>query len=706
MQKRTRIFPLLVLAAGGLVSLTACGGGGSSHGGGGGGGGGSNPTPSGPVTVYPGTASVPVGQKAQFIAYLPSQPNSGFTWSVSGSSNGTIDSNGMYTAPSSMPSPTQVTITAASTANSGLTGTAIITITAAQGLAVSPTALAVPAGTTVQFTATSGGSAVTPTWQVNGSTGGNATVGTILSNGKYTAPLTPPPGGSVTITAVRDANSGTAAATIVFSNKSLTKDGSTGSYAFSYIGSDSVAAPLSVVGSFQTDGNGDITGGVEDFNDSFNPLNPVLNEVAFTGSYSVGPDGRATATLASGGAVWQFTLISNQHALLIRFDTVGTGSGTIDLQNPVDFNVSAISGDFAFSFSGLDASATPLAVAGRFNADGVSAIPSGVEDINDGGSATSTGSFDETLTGGFALDGIVPNSGRGTLQLTSSTTIVPSFAGTYNFAFYIVDKTHLKVVEIDPTGALIAGDIFRAPLQPGGGFGASILNGKYAFTNGGADANGNPYAAAGVFNASPGSTSGATSGSITGVFDFNDGGTNIKLAQTLTGTYGVDPSSGRISTPFSIPARSTPLNYAAYETSSGTVLMIELDTNPANNGGIAYPQTTTTPVQGSFALNLSGVATKAGSEQDITGQATAASNGTLTGSVDFNNFQANNIYQGLEILSGSTIGSADSDGRGTLTIETTQGTFPLAYYIVDQNAVLLFETDSQRVLPGTLVKQF
>jgi hypothetical protein len=563
-----------------------------------------------------------------------------------------------------------------------------------------------PAGNTVQFTATSGGSAVTPTWQVNGSTGGNATVGTILSNGTYTAPLTPPPGGSVTVTAISGANSGTSQATILFSNKSLTKDGSTGSYAFSYIGSDSALAPLAVVGSFETDGNGDITGGVEDFNDSFNPRNPVLKEVAFTGSYSVGPDGRATADIASGGTIWQFTLSSNQHAILIRFDTVGTGSGTIDLQDPTDFTASAILGDFAFSISGIDASALPLTVAGKFSADGVSAISTGVEDINDGGTATGTSGFDETLTGGFALDGTVPNSGRGTLQLTSSTAIVPSFAGTYNFAFYIVDKTHLKILEIDPTGALTAGDIFKAPTQPGGGFGASILSGKYAFTNGGADANGNPYAAAGVFNASPGTTSGATTGGITGIFDFNDGGTNIKLAQSLTGTFGVEASSGRISMPLSIPGRSTPLNYAAYVTSSGTVLMIELDTNPVNSGGIGYPQTSTTPVQGSFALNLSGVAAKAGGEQDITGQVAAASNGTLTGAVDFNNFQANNIYQGLEILSGSTILSADSNGRGTLTIDTAQGTFPLAYYIIDENTVLLFETDRQRVLPGTLMKQF
>jgi hypothetical protein len=706
MQKGTRLVSLLLLAAGGLVSMAACGGGSSSSGGGGGGGG-SNPTPSGPVAVYPGTASVPVGQEAQFTAYLPSHPNSGFTWSVSGgSSNGTINSSGMFTAPISIPSQSQVTITAASTASSGLTGTAIITITATQGLAVSPTALAVPAGTTAQFTATSGGSAVTPTWEVNGAPGGNGNVGVIGTNGNYTAPLTPPPGGAVTITAVSGANSGTAAATIVFSDKSLTKDGSTGSYAFSYSGNDSTGEPLAVAGSFETDGNGNITAGLEDFDGGSNAA-PITEPI--TGSYTVGPDGRATANIASGGVIWQFTLVSNQHALLIRFDTVGTGSGTIDLQNPTDFAASAILGNFAFSVSGIDSSGFPLTIAGRFNADGTIAITSGVEDVNDGGTST-YGDPDDTLLGTYQLDPVYGSSfGRGSITLENSlatyNTSFPGFPGEFTFAFYVVDNTHLKIVETDTT-AILSGDIFSGPLVPGGGFGAAILKGKYAFTNGGADANGNPFAAAGVFNASPGTSSGATTGGITGVFDFNDGGTNIQLDQTLTGTYGVDTSSGRVSMPFTIPGRSAPLNYAAYVTSSGTVLMIELDTNPANNAGIAYLQTSTTPLQGSFALNLSGVATKTGTEQDISGQVATASNGTLTGSVDINNFQVNNIYQGLEILSGSTIGSADSNGRGTLTIETAQATFPLAYYIVDQKTVLLCETDSQRVLPGTLVKQF
>jgi hypothetical protein len=46
----------------------------------------------------------------------------------------------------------------------------------------------------------------TVTWEVNGIPGGNATVGTITSNGVYTAPASVPAGNTVTVTAVSSAD--------------------------------------------------------------------------------------------------------------------------------------------------------------------------------------------------------------------------------------------------------------------------------------------------------------------------------------------------------------------------------------------------------------------------------------------------------------------------------------------------------------------
>ncbi len=67
---------------------------------------------------------------------------------------------------------------------------------------VSPATANVQEGSQQQFTATvTNTSDTTVTWQVNGVTGGNATVGTIGTAGLYTAPAAIPSPASVTITA-------------------------------------------------------------------------------------------------------------------------------------------------------------------------------------------------------------------------------------------------------------------------------------------------------------------------------------------------------------------------------------------------------------------------------------------------------------------------------------------------------------------------
>src|ERR1700757_5163336 len=74
-------------------------------------------------------------------------------------------------------------------------------------ITISPTSVTVAAGGTQQFTATvqnTGNTAVT--WQVNGVTGGNSTVGTISSSGLYTAPAVVQSTTTVTVAAVSQAD--------------------------------------------------------------------------------------------------------------------------------------------------------------------------------------------------------------------------------------------------------------------------------------------------------------------------------------------------------------------------------------------------------------------------------------------------------------------------------------------------------------------
>ena len=83
---------------------------------------------------------------------------------------------------------------------------------------VSPATANVPAGGMVQFSASVANATNTAvTWQVNGTAGGNSTVGTISSSGLYTAPTTVPNPATTTITAVSQADttaSGTASVTV------------------------------------------------------------------------------------------------------------------------------------------------------------------------------------------------------------------------------------------------------------------------------------------------------------------------------------------------------------------------------------------------------------------------------------------------------------------------------------------------------------
>jgi hypothetical protein len=153
---------------------------------------------------------------------------------------------------------------------------------------VSPASASIPVGQTAQFTATvNNTSNPAVTWQLNGVAGGNSTVGTISTSGLYTAPLTPPPGGTATIIAVSQAaggGSGNATAAIGFSNASLqgsyafsftgtnvsgflTVGGivvADGSYAFSFSGIDRFGNLLDLAGQFTADGSGSITSGMLD----------------------------------------------------------------------------------------------------------------------------------------------------------------------------------------------------------------------------------------------------------------------------------------------------------------------------------------------------------------------------------------------------------------------------------------------------------
>ena len=447
--------------------------------------GGSNTGNISSIAISPTSANVQIATQSEFTATVSLQnstttTNTAVVWEVNGTAGGsgtvgtivasTTDPEvGIYTAPATVPAVNngQVNITAVSavsttttttgsttTTTSGITAvtsnTAVVTITATGlvGLSITPETTTVPAGGALQFAATQNGATDTNVvWSVSSTLGGN--VGTIgTQTGVYMAPLYPPPGGIVTITGTDGTNSSTSLATITYSDHTLS-----GPYAFFYKGNDS-SGFRAVAGSFVADGNGNITEGVED-SESF--LTGISSEVTLTGTYTVGPDGRTTVTLNPNlqtVSVLKFALTTNTHGLLTRFNSDNTGNGTVDQQNLSALSVLP-SGPYVFSVSGTDASFNPLGIAGEFFSS-AGTIPVGLNsilDVNDNGAVTRA---DRTVSGSFAFDSAFPGTGRGKLTLASTTT------GSREYAFYMIDATRIRLVEIDRS-AFTAGDAFSAP---------------------------------------------------------------------------------------------------------------------------------------------------------------------------------------------------------------------------------------------------
>jgi hypothetical protein len=441
-----------------------------------------------------------------------------------------------------------------------------------------------------------------------------------------------------------------------------------GSFAFSYIGSDQ-GGFLAVAGSFVADGAGHITSGTQDINSGAG----ISTNVASSGTYLVRSDGRGTITLNSpaGNSTLDFVIVAGGHALVTRFDTRATGSGTIDQQTTSAFSNAALAGPFAFSLSGIDAGGLPLAIGGVFTSDASGNLTAGLDDSNDNGFVVTN----NPITGSIP----VASTGRGTATMNTSL-------GTLSFAYYVVDATHLKVVGINNV-SILGGEAFRQT----GPFSNASVSGPFAFTIAGADLlNGSPFAAGGVL------TSDGAGNVTTGIEDFNDGGT-ISTAVPFTGTYAI-ASTGRGT--LTLNTGAGVFTFAIYP-SSGGVLVLETD-NRFLTTGTALQQQTAAFSAGSFTgiygMNFTGASS--GSELDSIAELTADGVSKLTGIIDINN--SGGITFG-QPLSGTF--TANANGRFPLSLQTPLGTQNIIVYLANGNRALFVEVDGGLVAAGDMRHQ-
>jgi DNA-binding beta-propeller fold protein YncE len=176
------------------------------------------------VTVAPSSATVVLGGTQLFTASVTGTPTTTVTWQLcTGAPNanptptcgsptlGTVNTNGYFTAPTTLPDPPTATIVATSTSKTDIYGYATINLTTGISVKVipatylctnnaAPTSGSIQAGGTIALTAcVTGSQNQSVIWAVDNVVGGNVTDGTITAGGVYSAPITSP--SSVTISA-------------------------------------------------------------------------------------------------------------------------------------------------------------------------------------------------------------------------------------------------------------------------------------------------------------------------------------------------------------------------------------------------------------------------------------------------------------------------------------------------------------------------
>jgi hypothetical protein len=470
-----------------------------------------------------------------------------------------------------------------------------------------------------------------------------------------------------------------------FSNASLK-----GQYAFSMSGTELCAGTGSFfgrIGTFTADGNGNITGGVEDVN-----VCTGTSTLAFTNStYSIQADGRGTLGLtnSTGTTNYSIALSTASQGSIIQTDSTVTAGGSFLKQDTSAFSVTKIASGYVFDFSGegLNASNNLVqqSIIGRFDADGGGGIKNGLFDSNTAGVASGQLLFPNGAF--YQLDNAFPQSGRGTANIAGK-----------NLTFYIVDSTRLRFLSsnLDFPEALLGDAITQQNIA----FDISSLNGPFAFLIGGGSAAG-PISTAGRFTADG-------AGNLKSiVLDENNNGAWTPLPSsggTITGSYTVDANHFGGGT-----ATWGTFSFIFYLASPTKAVFQETDTNITSDGSFLAQTSgplTASSIAGNYAFNWNGVST---SEDDFVGQMAVSTSATnnVTGTMDFNLFGLGKQFFNYPLTGSLTLGS-DPTGRNALTVTTTpspQTTYKFSGYVVDANTTLLVGVDSNRVVAGINTRQ-
>jgi len=577
--------------------------------------------------------------------------------------------------------------------NTTMTVTLPSTIT---GVSIAPTLATLNTGTTQQFSATvSGTGSYNPTvsWYVcdgnggNCANGGNSSYGTVSAAGLYTTPILQDGSQAlmVTVEAISNGNSGElASATVTVTAAAFSNALLNGQYAFTLKDpTDSVF----VAGSFVADGNGGLTQGVLDFISEQNPANLLSSgssagtgtDVAFTGSYQIGVDGRGTLTLVSSlpsneiPGSYDFVMVSTTEGRVISTNVVWV-SGALFKQDTSAFSNAAIVGEYAFGYTELESCGGECqlwwAVAGAFTADGKGSITAGTADASGDEGLVSFPNFAGTYS--------IESNGRGTITYNDESN------NSYALYSYIISASRMILVSLgSPAGCTMncppMAYTGEADRQTGLPLSNASFSGSYTFALSGFAAY-NPFFG-GRFAAD--GQNGITNGEEDTVDSKPSSTSDVPYAGTFS---GVSPNGRGVAVLDA--GRFSGLVFYLVSPSQAFLVSTDLS-DDYGIGGKAYGQGNEPfSIAGNYAFSLAGLWPEPTiGEITASGQFTADGAGTIqSGTIDFGKLGPSNQLTGA-------YSNISSTGRGTMSITTeiggSQATFNFAFYAATSSEIRL-----------------
>ncbi len=454
-----------------------------------------------------------------------------------------------------------------------------------------------------------------------------------------------------------------------------------GRYAFNFAGTTPQGTPLApnaiaINGSFVVQG-GKVQSGYYDANTN---AGPALIEQKISGGALVAyADGLGTLTLQAGGGALTFSLaipasVASGGAAPIRIiefddaDGTGTrGSGVLKAASPQP-TAAAISGNFAFLFSGTDSQQNEQALVGSFQTNGV-ANPDGSYQI-DGGSADAN-QFGGVLASWNPVGGYYSVDANGHGELAIQLGNAP---GHFHYSFYQVSPTEWLVISIDPAtlnSPLVSGSVLR---QTGAPFSVASLPAQSVLQISGVQ----PTSGGGT---EPAVTLGLASSDGSGkvAYSFDQFAGALTTGGSLAVTYAVDAATGRAAT---TGATAAPILYIIDGNSA-----FYLGSDRSASSGVIEAQT------GSPFTNASFAGSYLGGSLPLANTAALNENGIVAADGDGNLLFTTNRSSDLGLtLYDNVAGTYSVDGTGRVVVTAPDGLTRI-FYVVSPSKVAYLTGD-------------